>query len=178
MVYAETGRYPLSIDIKVNMVKRWLKIVCSDRIKLIWIAYHNMTNANKPLKNWASHIKQLLYSTCFGFVWDQQSVTDTKQFITLFRQRCKDIYIQTCFCEIEKSNRCRLYRNIKEVHVTEFYLRQQCNRDLRQCLSKIRLSSHIFLLRGEDGQNLRYNILIDYALYVMNATLKMSTIYY
>ena len=39
MVYAETGRYPLSIDIKVNMVKQWLKIVCSDQRKLIWIAY-------------------------------------------------------------------------------------------------------------------------------------------
>ena len=38
MVYAETGRYPLSIAIKVNMVKQWLKIVCSDRRKLIWIA--------------------------------------------------------------------------------------------------------------------------------------------
>ena len=48
MVYAETGRYALSIDIKVNMVKQWLKLVFSDRRKLIWIAYHNMTNANKP----------------------------------------------------------------------------------------------------------------------------------
>ena len=35
MVYAETERYPLSIDIKVNMVKQWLKIVCSDQRKLI-----------------------------------------------------------------------------------------------------------------------------------------------
>ena len=35
MVYAETGRYPLSIDIKVNMVKQWLKIICSDQRKLI-----------------------------------------------------------------------------------------------------------------------------------------------
>ena len=109
-----------------------------------------MTNANKPLKNFKEHIKQLLYSTGFGFVWDQQSVTDTKQFITIFKQRCKDIYIQTCFCEIEKSNRCRLYRNIKEVHDTEFYLRQRCNRDLRQWLSKIRLSSHNFF--GERGR--------------------------
>ena len=105
-----------------------------------------MTSANKPLKNLASHIKQLLYRTGFGVVWDQQSVTDTKQFITLFRQRCKDIYIQTCFSEIEKSNRCRLYINIKEVHDTEIYLRQRCNCDLRQGLSNIRLSSHNFFV--------------------------------
>ena len=106
MVYAETGRYPLSIiDIKVNMVKQWLKIVCSDQRKLIWIAYDNMVNATRPEKNWASHIKHLLYSTGFGFVWEQQSVNDTKQFIVTFKQRCKDIYTQTCFSEIEKSNR-------------------------------------------------------------------------
>ena len=37
------------------------------------------------------------------------------------------------------------------------------------------LSSHIFfLLREEDSQNPSLNILIDYALDVMNATLKMS----
>ena len=106
MVYAETGRYPLSIiDIKVNMVKQWLKIVCSDQRKLIWIAYDNMVNATRPEKNWASHIKHLLYSTGFGLVWEQQSVNATKQFIVTFKQRCKDIYTQTCFSEIEKSNR-------------------------------------------------------------------------
>ena len=146
MVYAETGRYPLSIDIKVNMVKQWLKIVCSDQRKLIWIAYDNMVNATRHEKNWASHIKHLLYSTGFGFVWEQQSVNDTKQFVVTFKQRCKDIYTQTCFSEIEKSNRCRLYGVIKEVHDTEFYLRQQCNCHLRQGLSKIRLSSHKFFV--------------------------------
>ena len=39
-----------------------------------------------------------------------------------------------------------LCRDIKEVHDTEFYLRQQCNCHLRQGLSKIRLSSHKFFV--------------------------------
>ena len=43
-----------------------------------------MVNATRPEKNWASHIKHLLYSTGFGFVWEQQSVKDTKQFIVTF----------------------------------------------------------------------------------------------
>ena len=71
---------------------------------------------------------------------------DTKQFIVTFKQRCKNIYTQTCFSEIEKSNRCRLYRDIKEVHDTEFYFRQQYNCHLWQGLSKIRLSSHKFFV--------------------------------
>ena len=73
-------------------------------------------------------------------------INDTKLFIVNFKQRCKDIYTQTCFSEIEKSNRCRLYRDIKEVHDTEFYLRQQYNCHLRQGLSKIILSSHKFFV--------------------------------
>ena len=75
--------------------------------KLMWIAYNNMVNSTKPVKNWASHIKHLLYSTGFGFVWEQQSINDTKQFIVTFKQRYQNIYTQTCFGEIEKSNRCR-----------------------------------------------------------------------
>ena len=56
------------------------------------------------------------------------------------------LYTQTCFSKIEKSSRCRLYRNIKEVHDTEFHLRQQYTCHLRQGLSKIRLISHKFFV--------------------------------
>ena len=87
------------------MVKQWLKIVCGDQRKLIWIAYNTMVNATRPVKNWASHIKHLLYSTGFRFVWEQQSVNDIKQFIITFKQRCTNIYTQTCSSEVEKSNR-------------------------------------------------------------------------
>ena len=55
MVYAETGCYPLSINTKVKMVKQWLRIVCSDQRKLIWIAYDNMVNATKPLNMGSSN---------------------------------------------------------------------------------------------------------------------------
>ena len=43
-----------------NVHNQWLKIVCSDERKLMWITYNNMVNATKPVKNWASHIKHLL----------------------------------------------------------------------------------------------------------------------
>ena len=38
-IYAYTGRYPLSIDIKLSIVKQWLKIIRSDDNKLIRLAY-------------------------------------------------------------------------------------------------------------------------------------------
>ena len=77
---------------------------------------------------------------------EQQSINDTQQFIVTFKQRCQDIYSQPCFSEIENSNRCRLHRIIKEVHDAEYYLRQKYNCHFRQGLSKIRLSSHKFVV--------------------------------
>ena len=36
MIYAETGRYPLAIYIKVSMITQWINIVHSSDDKLIW----------------------------------------------------------------------------------------------------------------------------------------------
>ena len=55
MIYAETGRYPLTIDIKVNMIKQWIKIIHSSEDRLIWQVYNSMkespTAVNKR-NNW------------------------------------------------------------------------------------------------------------------------------
>ena len=141
MVYAEMGQFPLSINIKVNMMKQWLKIIHCDKEKLIWHAYHSMkidTNQNNKRVNWATQIKRMLDNTGFGYIWEQQRVNHSEQFIAKFRIRCQDLYIQECFSQIEKSSRCRLYRNLKEVFEMEWYLQENFNRELRQCFSKIR----------------------------------------
>ena len=77
MVLSETGRYPLSIEIKVNMIKFWMKIVNSEMDKLIYLAYKGMlTNSIHTNKStcWTSYIKELLFSAGFGYIWEQQSV--------------------------------------------------------------------------------------------------------
>ena len=59
------------------------------------------------------------------------------------------MYVQQCFGEIRDSSRCRLYREIKFTFEMEPYLQNNCNRELRQCLTKIRLSSHKFLVERD-----------------------------
>ena len=57
--------------------------------------------------------------------------------------------MQQCLGNINASSRCRLYRNLKEDFELAPYLRNNKNKDLRQCLTKIRLSSHkFFIARG------------------------------
>ncbi len=149
MVYAETGRFPLSIDVNVNMVKFWLKIISSPTNRLIWITYSSMINGTvhtNKVNCWTRQIKQLLCTTGFGYVWEEQAVYNEKLFLKLFEVRCKDMFRQKCLSEIESSNRCRLYANIKCSHEMEPYLLHNYRRDIRSNLTKIRLSSHKFLV--------------------------------
>ena len=66
------------------MVKQWLKIVSRDQRQPLWMANSNMVNATRPVKNWTSQRKHWLRSTVFGFVWEHESVNDTKQFNITF----------------------------------------------------------------------------------------------
>ena len=47
--------------------------------------------------NWVSNVRLLLQSNGFGYVWKNQSVTNPHSFISVFTQRLKDKFIQTCF---------------------------------------------------------------------------------
>ena len=152
MIYAETGRYPLTIDIKVSMIKQWIKIIHSSEDRLIWQVYNSMkespTTVNKR-NNWAMQIKDMLCTSGFRYIWEQQAVSNKERFLSCFKTRCQDMYMQQCFSDMSSGSRCRLYRHIKEDFQLEPYLRKNYNRDLRQCLTKIRLSSHkLYIERG------------------------------
>ena len=57
-----------------------------------------------------------------SFFIKQQFVHDERKFIKYFEQRCRDMYIQDCFNDIQSSSRCRMYKEIKQVHKPEVYL--------------------------------------------------------
>ena len=109
--------------------------------------YHKKYIYKRKVVYILTYIKELLYSTGFGYVWEQQTVNNRyHQFIREFKRRMHDIYVQQCFGEVRDSSRCRLYREIKFTFEMEPYLQNNCNGELRQCLTKIRLSSHKFLV--------------------------------
>ena len=145
MIYAETGCYPLSVHIETLLVKYWLKIIQSDEDTFLRLIYNAMQETlihvpNQP--NWVKEVQTLLYKRGFGYVWLNQHVADKKQFLAIFEQRCKDAYVQECFSDIANSNRCRLYREIKDTHQIEPYLTSIISCNLRTSFTKLRLSSH------------------------------------
>ena len=82
----------------------------------------------------------------FGNIWIDQSGVNEKLFIANFEQRLKDTHIQRCIGDMNSSNKCRTYREIKAVYKCETYLDCNIMHGLRMFYTKFRLSSHKFLI--------------------------------
>ncbi len=145
----ETGCYPLSIYIRRSLIKYWIQLINCDPDKLVRVAYDAMLNTlvtNPSRVTWVSRVKDILQQTGFGYVWLNQAVDNPRQFILSFEQRCKDMHIQKCFTDMATGSRCRLYREVKSEYIIEPYLRYNTCRDLRINFTKVRLSSHRFMV--------------------------------
>ena len=72
---------------------------------------------------------------------------DERTFIKHFEQRCRDMYIQDGFNDVQSNSRCRMYKEIKQVHKPEVYLTVNINtKVLPHLLNSGWLSSHKLLL--------------------------------
>ena len=70
------------------------------------------------------------------------------------------LYMQNGFNEIRESSRCRMYKEIKQVHKPERYLTININKNLRTAFTKFRLSSHKLLVERGRWKSLK----LDYEL--------------
>ena len=93
---------------------------------------------NPEKYSWMTHIKDLLCSHGFENIWRDQSVVNGKLFLANIEQRC--------IADMNSSNKCRTYREIKAVYKCETYLDCNIRHDLRMFYTKFRLSSHKFLI--------------------------------
>ena len=91
MIFAETGRYPLSVAIKKSIIKYWLKVIQSQDKKIINIIYIKMKQSKF---SWVSYVKETLCSIRFTEIWENQEVVNGDRFIQLFEQRSMDMYIE------------------------------------------------------------------------------------
>ena len=76
-----------------------------------------------------------------NFFIKQQLVHDERKFIKHFEQQCRDMYIQDGFNDIQISLRCRMYKEIEQIHKPEAYLTVNINKKVFTSFTKFRLSS-------------------------------------
>ena len=91
------GRTSCNIKRYVLIIKYWFKILLSEDVKYIKLVYNMMLddlemNPNKT--NWASLLRHLLFSMGLNEACIQQGVGNVNNFISLFKQRLTDNFIQ------------------------------------------------------------------------------------
>ena len=158
-VYGELGVYPLYIDRQVRMIKYWLKILdtstCTPTDNISSKLYSelvNLSNEKPHITTWCTQIKNLLNKWGFGYIWVDQSVSNHKEFLKVFRQRVNDMYMQEWGSNVFLTSKNRIYQYIKNEFKYESYLNLEFS-SLRIAISRIRLSSHLFLIeRGRWGK--------------------------
>ena len=156
-VYGELGRTTCSTKRYSMIVKYWFKILAAQESKYIKLIYNLMLQdiELEPNKiNWASLVRHLLMSLGFYNVWLNQGVGNKNVFISLFKQRLTDTFIQNWQSRLNNSTRAIFYKAIA-IFRFQPYLENINILKFNQAFSKLRVASH--RLEIEAGRWVRPN---------------------
>ena len=156
-IYGELGRTSCITKRYILIIKYWFKILLSEDVKYIKLVYNMMLedlelNPNKT--NWASLLRHLLFSMGFNEVWIQQGVGNINNFISVFKQRLTDNFIQNWQARLAESSRAIFYRSFATFQFQPYLDKVNVFKYL-QAYSKLRMSSH--RLEVEAGRWVRQN---------------------
>ena len=148
---SELGRYKLEVFKYLKAIKYWLRVLSlSDgRIPKLCYKMQRRWVANDT-ECWLFHIRNLLFSSGFGEAWLNQGVGNKQAFLKLFKQRLKDMDMQSLNMDIQDMDRLRTYKILKVRFGTESYLFNIKNTILRTLFSKFR--GGLLKLEGNMGR--------------------------
>ena len=122
IVYGELNRYPILVLSAVRCISYWFRLCYLPRNRLASKAYHMLKALDERGKTtWVTHVKNLLCSTGFGFVWISQQVGNQKAFLNTFKQRLIDCFMQQWHEKISSRPRYTLYNSFKSALEPEKY---------------------------------------------------------
>ena len=144
MVYAETGKYPLYVKIKMRMIKYVTSLLEGEGNKLSEIILNIMINDDRQGNEykWIAGVKGILNDTGFAFLVNQlHNIKPHTQSIeqTLIDQSKQKLNTDT--------SKCKTYNYIKDKHGMEYYLNLNLNLKCldehhTNALLKFRTSNH------------------------------------
>lgn len=142
MLYAETGRFPISIMTKSRMFNFWLKLNNSNHNKLSYKIYQCLLNVPNFESKWIKGIKQILIEIGRYDLWINQRNL-LPNFKLDVKQKLSDIYLQQWHASLQNSSKGRQYSFLKQEHRLEKYLIDLKPTDALYLL-KLRTSNHYF----------------------------------
>ena len=114
MVYGETGRYPLFVNIFVKSVKYWLRILKMPDHRFPYKSYKILLYLHEQNRNRGPHQYAFCYiNMVFNHVWENKGVGDEKTFLKEFKNRLITEYRQEWSDSIAISERYLMYNTFK-----------------------------------------------------------------
>ena len=141
-LYAETGRSPLYITLKIRSLKYWFKLLKLDNSRICKQAYESLLLLSEEGKeNWVTQIKQLLEVNGFGIVWLSKGVGCEKTFLKEFKSRLTICFHQNWHEKISSSENLKTFYSFKSFITPELFILNDNNfgRALRNIYIKFRL---------------------------------------
>lgn len=144
MVYGETGRFPLCINVYTRMISYWSKLFTNSESKIVSVLYKflvlqyqrgNMSNS------WIVGVKNILDMCGFSNIWYEQDIVNVKWISTIVKQRLQGQYIQKWSSDIIDSSKGQIYKIFKKNFNYENYINILPLR-LRKVFMKFRTSNH------------------------------------
>ena len=140
LVYSETGRYPLYVNTYSKCIKYWLNLLRMPEKRLPLKSYKMLYNLHcNNKKTWVSNVCYTLYRYGFGHVWENQGVADIKRFLSAFKQRLIDCYLQDWHGNIGSKERYSFYSSFTSVHGAPYQIYELKNIAARKSLIRFRL---------------------------------------
>jgi hypothetical protein len=140
MVYSELARYPLLVNSSFRCINYWFRLLSMDRNRLPSQAYHMLKKLDDSGKTcWASLVKDILSNCGFYHVWLNQGVGNVKAFMSLFRQRLIDVFLQEWSATIRDRDRYSTYRTFQSIFIAPAYMKHVNIYCFRVALTQIRV---------------------------------------
>ena len=143
----ECGRVPIAITYMTRCLKYWIRLLHMERHRYPKQCYEMLKSLDSIGRvTWATHIKSLLFTYGFGYVWISQTVGRPETLIHLFQQRIKDSLMQNWYGKISEMSKAEHYKNFKTLLDVEKYLSIDLSYKYRRVLANFRCSAHELMI--------------------------------
>ena len=109
MLYAELGRYPLSIIIKQRMVNFWTILLTGKTSKLSYKIYQFMLNLNDTEFKWINYVQSILINSGRYDIWIRQSENTSPYIGKQIKSNLCDQFPQSWTAELQSSSKGKNY---------------------------------------------------------------------
>ena len=161
MALGEYGRYLLCTTYYLKCIKYWCHLLHMNQNrypKSCYLMLKSHTDIGRS--NWASSVRDLLYTFGFGFgiwdlivsvpdhclsfyfVWISQDVENVTRFLKEFQQRVIDCSIQDRHGQVASSPKCEHYKHFKTMLNVERYISCNLPFAIRKAVAKFKCSNH------------------------------------